>query len=158
MSPIPEAVKAAQLAELTPWVEMFREGHSELWPAPGTGVQGPAGSYRRRYAWPECWTLHTALVTELQCLKLWTEAIRAGNLDHVAAFGGGFDRWMRHIREVTAPMVQEIARVCMPGGLNFHRNPAVPMRDQLRLRVVSRGPPPESWRDLVQTTGDEVGR
>jgi len=130
MTPVPERIAAARMAELTPWVEVFREQYSSLWPVHGTGVQGPAGSARRRYPWPGCWALHASLVTELRCLKRWTEAVEEGDLETAEAMGGGFNEWIHHVREVAGEMVQEIAQICMAGGVNFHRSTAVPLREQ----------------------------
>jgi hypothetical protein len=106
----------------------FRNVYIELWPAAGKGPRGPAGSYSRRYAWPECWQDHAGLVTELHTLKSWTEALETGNLTGAAAYGGGYDEWIRHVREVTAPMVQEIGRVCMAGDFASHVDMSVPLR------------------------------
>ncbi len=159
-SPVPEPVQAARVAELEPWVQTFRERHSHLWPERATGVQGPVGTYKVRHPWPTCWPVHAALVTELTCLKLRTEAIEAGNLPTAAALGGGFDRWTRHVRDITATMVQEIGRVCMTGL--GHRSSSVPLHEQVpygpSLRVISPERDITSWRDMVQTNGDEVER
>ena len=118
--PVPEAVQAARIAELGPWVEAFRKENDQLWPAPGTGASGPAGSYRRRYPWPECWTEHRALVRQMISLRSWTQALDRNDMNAAAFWGGGYDRWERHIREVTAPLVQDISRVCMVAGVCTH--------------------------------------
>jgi len=93
--PLAKSVEAARVVDLGRWVQAFRDQYSDLWPAPGTGVQGPAGTYRRRYSWPECWTAHVSLVIELRCLKRWTEAIEEWELDIAEAMGGGFDQCER---------------------------------------------------------------
>jgi hypothetical protein len=67
-------------------------------------------------------------VADLTCLKLWTEAIETGDLTTAAAYGGGFDRWARHLRDVTRPMVQDISRVCMAGGMPMHVDMSTPRR------------------------------
>ena len=158
VTPVPEAVEAARMAELAPWVQAFRFRWAQLWPAPGTGVQGPAGSYRRRYPWPECWTAHPSLVTELQCLKLWADAIEEGNLATAEAIGGGFKAWGYYVHEITGPMVQEIARVCMSAGVLFHRDPAVPMRDQSVYRNVRILAAPSRRDAMGQVTRGSVSR
>jgi peptidoglycan hydrolase-like protein with peptidoglycan-binding domain len=158
-SAVPESVQAAVLAELTPWVKVFRERHPVLWPASGKGPQGPAGSLRRRYPWPDCWTQHPDLVTELHCLKAWTEAIDNGDLTAQAAYGGGFDRWTRHVNEVTAPLVQEIGRVCMAGGVGSHVDMTKPRRREgdrppTQVRVRFGRAPAESPLVVLGSTGD----
>jgi hypothetical protein len=120
VDPVPDSIFSAVLAELKPWVDAFRKRHAHLWPAPGTGAQGPAGSYRRRYPWPTCWAEHPALLLDLTHLRSWTLALEAGDLAIADTYGGDFDRWMRHVEEVTGTIVQVISRVCMAGGIGIH--------------------------------------
>jgi hypothetical protein len=140
LEPLPDSVRMAQIEELTPWVDRFRKAHAEYWPEPGTGAQGPAVSYRRRYPWPHCWKEHPSLVTNLRCLRRWTVAIESGDLETADAYGGDYDRWIRHVEEVTAPLVQDIGRVCMAGGVGFHIDPASPRRRADNPRQATSAP------------------
>lgn len=126
--PLHESVRAAQLAELAPWVKEFSKQHAELWPAAGTGPQGPVGSYRRRFPWPDCWGDHPSLVIELQVLRMWSDALAYGDVDLAEVCGGDAAQWLRHVEDVTGPRVQTISRVCMVTGTMSHVDMTKPRR------------------------------
>jgi hypothetical protein len=60
------------------------------------------------------WDLHRSLITTCS-VRAWTLALETGDLKAADAFGGNYDRRIRHV-EVTGPMVQDISWVCIVAG------------------------------------------
>lgn len=107
-----------------PFVGGLRIEFSREWPAAGVD-QGRPGHFTRTYPWAECWPLHGALVTEFSLLRAWTEVLESGEVA-LTAYGGEFDRWSRHIQDVTVPMMRRIGQLCALSGTTVHVDPAVP--------------------------------
>ncbi len=63
---------------------------------------------------------------EFVWLRSWTTAVESGDVELQEAHGGPWDRWLRHFREHTVPMVREISMLCMVSGTTKHVDPAVP--------------------------------
>ena len=75
-------------------------------------------------------------------MRAWTLALETGDLKAADAFGGNYDRWIRHVEEVTGPMVQDISRVCIVAGVGLHVDPSTPRcraEDQSRVDARMRG-------------------
>lgn len=119
-----ESAKERILA-LLPFVAGLRATFARQWPAQGV-QQGRPGQYTRAWPFPECWALHPELVMEFAWLRSWTTAVETGDVELQDAHGGPWDRWLRHVREATVPMVREIAQLCMLSGTNQHVDPLVP--------------------------------
>jgi DNA-binding transcriptional LysR family regulator len=80
------------------------------------------------HGFPDCWEQHPDLAEELHSLFLWDEALRAGDMDVAARFGGDHEAFARRVSEVVAPMVWEIAAVCRGSDgvyrhQDFHQRP-----------------------------------
>lgn len=94
------------------------------WPAtepcsPGSATNATGTSPRIQQAG---WLLHRKTAIELPAYGL-TVALETGDLEVAAVYGGGYDRWIRHVREVTNPLVQQVSQVCMAGGAGLHVDP-----------------------------------
>jgi hypothetical protein len=110
---------------LAPFVAGLRTTFARQWPAQGV-EQGRPGQSARTWPFPDCWPLHPELVMEFAWLRSWTAAVETGDVELQEAHGGAWDRWLRHVREATVPMVREIAQLCMLSGTNQHVDPSVP--------------------------------
>jgi hypothetical protein len=118
---------------LAPFVAGLRATFARQWPAQGV-EQGRPGQSARTWPFPECWPLHPELVMEFAWLRSWTAAVETGDVELQEAHGGAWDRWLRHVREATVPMVREIAQLCMLSGTNQHVDPTVPRQGFGRAR------------------------
>jgi hypothetical protein len=121
---VEESAKERVLA-LVPFVAGLRSTFARQWPAEGV-EQGRPGHFIRTWPFPDCWPLHPELMLEFAWLRSWTTAVETGDVELQEAHGGAWDRWLRHVREATVPMVREIAQLCMLSGTNQHVDPAVP--------------------------------
>jgi hypothetical protein len=110
---------------LVPFVAGLEATFARQWPAIGV-EQGRPGHFTRTWPFPDCWPLHPELVMEFAWLRSWTTAVETGDVELQEAHGGAWDRWLRHVREATVPMVREIAQLCMLSGTNQHVDPTVP--------------------------------
>jgi hypothetical protein len=140
-------VAQERLIALLPFVGGVRNTFARQWPAQGV-EQGRPGHATRTYPFPDCWPLHPELVTEFGLLRQWTTVIESGEIEP-AAYGGEYDRWSRHVREVTVAMVREISQLCMATGATTHVDPAVPRPGfgrPMRTQVSGASRPASTWR------------
>ena len=113
-----------RIIALLPFAGGLRIAFAREWPAAGVD-QGRPGHFTRTYPWADCWPLHGAVVIEFSQLRIWTELFEAGEFA-LTAYGGEFDRWSRHIQDVTVPMMRRIGQMCVLSGTTVHVDPAVP--------------------------------
>jgi hypothetical protein len=143
---------------LAPFVGGVRNTFARQWPAQGV-EQGRPGHYTRTYPFPDCWPLHSELVTEFHLRRQWTTVIESGEIEP-AAYGGEYDRWSRHVREVTVAMVREISQLCMATGATKHVDPMVPrpgFGPPTRTQVSGASHPAGSWRRAWAERGPHFG-
>jgi hypothetical protein len=149
-----------RITALVPFVGGLRSTFARQWPARGVD-QGRPGHHTRTYPFPDCWPLHPELVTEFALLRRWTSVIESGELELVT-YGGEYDRWSRHVREVTVAAVREISQLCMASGATKHVDPAVPRPGfgrPMRTHMSGASRPTGPWRQEPverRTRGPEV--
>ena len=119
---LPETEQERIIALLS-FVGGLRVAFSREWPASGVD-QGRPGHFTRTFPWADCWPLHPSLVTEFSQLRVWTGVCESGELT-LMAYGGEYDRWSRHIQDVTVPMVRRIGQLCVLSGTTVHVDPAM---------------------------------
>lgn len=119
---LPEA-EQERITALLPFVGGLRIEFSRESQAPGVD-QGRPGHFTRTFPFAECWPLHRAPVTNFSQLRVWTEVLESGELA-LTAYGGEYDRWSRHIQDVTVPMMRKIGQLCVLSGTTVHVDPAV---------------------------------
>jgi hypothetical protein len=128
-----------EIMALVPYVGGVKALFARQWPAAGVH-QGRPGHYTRGFPFADCWPLHSELVLEFMSSRRWTADLESGGLAP-GAFGGEYDRWMRHLREVTVAMVREVSQLCMASGAIQHIDPSVP-RQSIVSSTPSRPPLP----------------
>ncbi len=151
---LPEA-EQDQITAVVPWVAGLRAARSREWPARGVS-QGRPGHYPRTYPCPECWPLHPDLVMEFIMLRIWTEAIESGELS-LRDFGGEYDRWSRHITDMTVPQVRKISQLCVASGTTIHVDPSVERPGAEKSREHRWGMPVRPVRTTYHPKGARTG-